>query len=189
MCLPAAADVRFNDLRHVTSASREPYSERNPCRKVHVPPGSPVDRAFSWKERIMPTSETFIKRHPVLSYYVLAFAISWGAMLLVIGGPVGIPATPEQMVRMMGPVVAALMAGPSVAGLLLTGIVDGRAGLRELFSRLLQVAGRGRAGTRWRSWPPRSSRRRYSLRSRSPPRCSSRPSSLRATRHRYWCSA
>jgi membrane protease YdiL (CAAX protease family) len=87
-------------------------------------------------ERVMPTIEAFIKRHPVLSYYVLAFAISWGAMLLVIGGPVGIPATPKQMVSMMGPVVAALMAGPSVAGLLLTSIVDGRAGLRALFSRL-----------------------------------------------------
>lgn len=35
--------------------------------------------------------------------------------------------------------------GPSVAGILLTGLVDGRTGLRELLSRLL----RWRVGLRW----------------------------------------
>ena len=38
-----------------------------------------------------------------------------------------------------------MLAGPSVAGILLTGLVDGRAGLRELLSRLL----RWRVGARW----------------------------------------
>ena len=38
-----------------------------------------------------------------------------------------------------------MLAGPSVAGLLLTGLVDGRAGFRELLSRLL----RWRVGARW----------------------------------------
>ena len=28
---------------------------------------------------------TFAKRHPVLSYYLLAFVISWGGGLLVLG--------------------------------------------------------------------------------------------------------
>jgi membrane protease YdiL (CAAX protease family) len=85
----------------------------------------------------MSPSESFFKRHSVLTYYVLAFAISWGAMLFVIGGLSGIPATTAQMAGMMAPVVASLMAGPSVAGLLLTGLFDGGAGLRELISRLL----------------------------------------------------
>ena len=31
-----------------------------------------------------------IKRHPVLTFYALVFAISWGGILLVIGGPRGI---------------------------------------------------------------------------------------------------
>ena len=28
---------------------------------------------------------TFIRRHPLLAYYVLTFALSWGGFLLVIG--------------------------------------------------------------------------------------------------------
>jgi hypothetical protein len=39
----------------------------------------------------------------------------------------------------------AMLAGPAVAGILLTGLVDGRAGLRKLLSRLL----RWRVGARW----------------------------------------
>jgi uncharacterized protein len=40
----------------------------------------------------MRTVTAFIKRHPVLTYYALVFAISWGGMLLVIGRPGGLPA-------------------------------------------------------------------------------------------------
>jgi uncharacterized protein len=90
-------------------------------------------------------TKDFIQRHPVLSYYVLVFAISWGGFLLVIGGPGGIPATPEQLEMLIPFAIPALLAGPSVAGLLLTGLVSGRAGLRELLSRLL----RWRVGARW----------------------------------------
>jgi membrane protease YdiL (CAAX protease family) len=96
------------------------------------------------EEDIISTIEAFIKRHPLLTYYTLAFAISWGGMLLVIGGPGGLPGTPEQADRLMG-IAFSLMAGPSVAGLLLTGLVSGRAGLRDLLARLL----RWRVGARW----------------------------------------
>lgn len=41
--------------------------------------------------------------------------------------------------------VVAMFAGPSVAGILLTGLVDGRTGLRGFRSRLL----RWRVGGRW----------------------------------------
>lgn len=89
--------------------------------------------------------KAFIKRHPVLTYFALAFAISWGGILLVIGGPGGIPATPEQFERLMPFAIPTLLGGPSVASLLLTGLVDGRAGFREVLSRLL----RWRVGARW----------------------------------------
>jgi len=61
-----------------------------------------------------------------------------GGMLVVIGGPGAIPGDPEQVEGLMPRVVLALMAGPSVTGLLLTGLLSGRTGLRELGSRLLR---------------------------------------------------
>jgi membrane protease YdiL (CAAX protease family) len=97
------------------------------------------------KENIMPTNEAFIKRHPVLTYYVLTFAISWGGVLLFIGGPGGIPATPEQYERLFPLAIPVMLVGPTVAGLLLTGLVSGRAGFRNLLSRLLKW----RVGARW----------------------------------------
>ncbi len=78
----------------------------------------------------------WIKRHPVLSYYILAFAISTGGILLLIGGPAGIPATTEEFQRLLPIAIPVQLGGPSIAGLLLTGLVAGRAGFRELRSRL-----------------------------------------------------
>ena len=89
--------------------------------------------------------KAFIKRYPVLTYFALTFAISWGGILLVIGGPGGVPGTPEQFERLMPFAIPAMLGGPSVAGLLLTGLVDGRAGFRALLSRLLSW----RVGARW----------------------------------------
>jgi membrane protease YdiL (CAAX protease family) len=88
----------------------------------------------------MTTIKAFIKRHPVLTYFALTFAISWGAILIVVG-PGGIPVTTEQL-EMLG---LAMLLGPSAAGILLTGLASGRVGLRELLSRLL----RWRVGARW----------------------------------------
>lgn len=93
----------------------------------------------------MTTITTFIKKHPVLSYFVFAFAISWSGVLLVIGGPGRIPATPEEIPRLFLAVYLATVAGPSLAALLLTGLVGGRVGFRELVARLL----RWRVGVRW----------------------------------------
>jgi uncharacterized protein len=86
----------------------------------------------------------FIKRHPVRTYYALAFALSWGAVLTVIG-PGGILATQEQYERLMPLVGPVMLIGPTIAGILLTVLVYGRVGLRELLSRLL----RWRVGARW----------------------------------------
>lgn len=84
-----------------------------------------------------------IQRHPALSYFALAFAISWGGILLVIG-PGGILGTKEDFERLIPICVPVLVLGPSVAGISLTGLTAGRQGLRELRSRLLKwrVAGR-----------------------------------------------
>jgi membrane protease YdiL (CAAX protease family) len=86
------------------------------------------------------TTNASIKRHLPLTYFILTFAISWGAILVVVG-PGGIPVTSDQVV-VLG---MATLLGPSVAGILLTGLVSGRAGFRELLSRLLEW----RVGARW----------------------------------------
>jgi membrane protease YdiL (CAAX protease family) len=90
------------------------------------------------------TITAFIKRHPVLTYFALTFVISWGGILMVIG-PGGILGTKEVSEGLMPFVYLATLLGPSVAGILSTGLVDGRAGFRELLSRLL----RWRVGARW----------------------------------------
>jgi len=92
----------------------------------------------------MKTIIAFIKRRPVLSYFALAFAISWGGILVVVG-PGGIPGSTDQTEMLLPFVVLAMLVGPSVASILLTGLLHGRAGLGELLSRLL----RWRVGARW----------------------------------------
>jgi membrane protease YdiL (CAAX protease family) len=92
----------------------------------------------------MTTIRAFIKGHPLLSYYALVFIISWGGFLLV-GGPGIFAGTNWQTDPLFPLAVAAMLLGPPVAGILLTGFVSGSAGYRELLSRLL----RWRVGARW----------------------------------------
>jgi membrane protease YdiL (CAAX protease family) len=93
----------------------------------------------------MKTIKAFIKSHPLLSYFALAFAISWGGMLLIIGGVGAIPGTAEETTKLFPAVYLVTVAGPSLAGLLLTGLTGGWTAFRELGSRLLKW----RVGARW----------------------------------------
>ena len=81
-----------------------------------------------------------IHRRPVLAFYLLTFAISWGLIVLVLG-PNGFLSTSETIA-----ITGALgIAGPSLAGILLTGGAAGRAGLSDLKTRLV----RWRISPRW----------------------------------------
>ncbi|MBE3558893.1 MAG: CPBP family intramembrane metalloprotease [Ktedonobacteraceae bacterium] len=91
----------------------------------------------------------FIKRHPVLTFYILVFALSWGPPLIVFGfldtgALLGTGAQP-----ILSPFAyLAMLPGaliPALAGLLVTGLISGRAGLRDLRSRLF----RWRVSVRW----------------------------------------
>jgi uncharacterized protein len=92
----------------------------------------------------MSAIRAFAQRHPVLSYYALVFTISWGGILILVA-PGGIPGEPEDVARLFPFTLAALFAGPSVAGIVMTALVSGRAGLRELLARI----GRLRVGAAW----------------------------------------
>jgi membrane protease YdiL (CAAX protease family) len=86
----------------------------------------------------------FIKKHAVLIYFVVVFVISWGGNLAVIG-PGGYPGTAQQIEALTPLMVLTLLGGPSVAGILMTGLVYGSAGLRAFLARLL----RWRVGAGW----------------------------------------
>jgi CAAX protease family protein len=92
----------------------------------------------------MRTITGFIKRHAVLTYYALVFATSWAGVLVVVG-PTGFPGTSAQVERLMPLVILAFLVGPALGGPMLTGLLYGRAGLRELLSRLLKW----RVAARW----------------------------------------
>jgi pimeloyl-ACP methyl ester carboxylesterase/membrane protease YdiL (CAAX protease family) len=78
---------------------------------------------------------TLIRRHPLFAYYVLTFALSWGGFVLVVG-PSSLVNSNWQAEGKFLSAVMVMLAGPSIAGLLLTGLVDGRAGYLDLFLRL-----------------------------------------------------
>jgi membrane protease YdiL (CAAX protease family) len=106
--------------------------------------GGPRPAWSSGKEGQVTSQESFIKRQPVLWYYIFVFAISWGGILLALGpgGFLGITATPETQLMVGGPIS---LLGPSISGILMTGLIYGRAGLRRLLARLLKW----RVGAGW----------------------------------------
>ena len=78
---------------------------------------------------------TLIKRHPVTSYFLLAIIISWGGILAIVL-PTTFPAPNGEAQRLFTAVYLAMIAGPSIAGLTITALIDGRQGLRNYASRL-----------------------------------------------------
>lgn len=82
-----------------------------------------------------------IQRHPLLAYFTLAFGITWAGALLVVW-PTGVPGRVPDIGQLLPLVALAMLAGPSVASLVLTGVVERQAGLRALLTRL----GRWRLG-------------------------------------------
>jgi len=79
----------------------------------------------------------FAKRHPVLTYYGLMFAISWGVGLIVLG-PDGFLGSKPISGAQLPLVYVAALAGPSIAGLLSVGLMRGRQGMQDLLSRLFR---------------------------------------------------
>ena len=93
----------------------------------------------------MKTIRAFLKSHPLISYFVLTFAITWSLFVFAVGGPGSIPATKEEFTTLPLLAILAVLVGPSVSGLAMTGFLYGREGFRNLLTRLT----RWRVGARW----------------------------------------
>jgi membrane protease YdiL (CAAX protease family) len=88
-------------------------------------------------------TKAVIKQHPVVAYFALAFTITWSGILAIVAAKGFQPAALQMADALL--MFLAMVAGPSIAGVTLTAIVDGRAGLRALLSRI----GLWRVGLRW----------------------------------------
>ncbi|MFW9957545.1 MAG: CPBP family intramembrane glutamic endopeptidase [Candidatus Odinarchaeota archaeon] len=84
-----------------------------------------------------------IRRHPIAYYTLVAYLIPWVGSLLIAG-----PKYLNGEIVSLGDAMymwLTMLAGPSIAGISLTYIVDGRSGLSHLFSRMR----RWRNGISW----------------------------------------
>jgi membrane protease YdiL (CAAX protease family) len=89
------------------------------------------------------TLRSFLRRRPLVSYFVLAYACTWSAITLagVATRFQGIALPPERLPLVM----LAMLLGPSIAGIVMTAVVGGRAGLQHLGIRMR----RWRVAPRW----------------------------------------
>src|SRR5512143_2315954 len=79
-------------------------------------------------------AKTLVRGHSLVAYFVLAYAIPWLGSLAVVGPKF----LRGEAMRFADSLVVLLLmvAGPSVAGITMTAVMEGKAGLRDLFARM-----------------------------------------------------
>src|SRR5688572_13340664 len=96
---------------------------------------------------VLPVQErgfkAFAKRHPLTAYFVLAYGIMWLVISPMVVDALGIANIPDA-VSLISYLLSSLL-GPTVAAFLVTGVLEGKAGMRLLLRRTFQF----RAGWQW----------------------------------------
>jgi len=102
-------------------------------RTLHTELGGDRLSPYSYSSGVDIPRETLVGRHPVASYFALTFVLSWMGALFTAPHFMRREPLPKMAGVLMFP---AMLLGPSLAGMILTRIVDGKIGLRNLFSRV-----------------------------------------------------
>ena len=91
--------------------------------------------------------EGLLARYPLTSFFVMAYAFAWIVELPVVLSETGtglLPYTlPKPVVAIL--IIAATFTGPTVAAFIMTGVMEGRAGIVRLLRRYVQW----RVGIQW----------------------------------------
>ena len=77
--------------------------------------------------------KTYIQRHPLASYFLMAFTIAWVGSILAVGPKFF---RGESIESSAGLVAIAMLAAPILSSIVMTSIVDGKQGLKDLFGRM-----------------------------------------------------
>lgn len=85
----------------------------------------------------------FIRSHPIIAYFMLAFAGTWLVISPLVMDAFG-------LIKLSDPAwmlfyLLASLTGPNLAAFWVTGVIEGKAGMGRLFRRMFQV----RAGLQW----------------------------------------
>ena len=85
----------------------------------------------------------FIKNHPLISYFILAYAVMWFFISPMVIDALELAAIPEAL--SFASFVLSSLLGPTVAAFWVTGVLEGKDGMHRLFRRMFQF----RAGLQW----------------------------------------
>ena len=89
--------------------------------------------------------KALVARHPAPVYFALTFVISWSGALLAIGGGGDMRGTTPGSDPRFACALIAMLAGPPTTAVLLTALLAGHTGFRDLLARLLTW----RVAARW----------------------------------------
>src|SRR5260221_13098697 len=78
-----------------------------------------------------------VRKYPIITFYLLAFGISWtGAFILVAPKILGGESISKMDGLLMFPI---MLTGPSIGGILMTFIIEGKEGLKRLWNKIKRV--------------------------------------------------